>query len=206
MNHDMVFSKCQDTGERGELNHLLYYISHNPFKCEEVKALLTQREIAVETALLEIKEIQSSSIEEIARDKAKKAFAKIKRPLLVEQTGLVIEGYNGFPGGLTQLVWDAIGAESFCKLFGGKAAKAMSIFAYCDGKKVFFSYGETKGQISNEPLEKSMFQWDTVFIPEDYTNTFSEMTPEEKNKVSMRRKALDEFEKSWRLSDGHKSN
>ena len=96
---------------------MLYYISHNPFKCEEVKALLTQRGIAVETALLEIKEIQSSSIEEIARDKAKKAFATIKRPLLVEQTGLVFEEYNGFPSGLTQPVWDALGAENFSKLF-----------------------------------------------------------------------------------------
>jgi len=180
---------------------LLYYISHNPFKCEEVKALLTQRGIAVETALLEIKEIQSSSIEEIARDKAKKAFATIKRPLLVEQTGLVFEEYNGFPSGLTQPVWDALGAENFSKLFGGKAVNAVSIIAYCDGKKVFFFSGETKGQISNEPLGKSMFQWDTVFIPEDYTITFSEMSPPEKSKVSMRRKALEKFEKRWRSSD-----
>ena len=175
---------------------MLYYISHNPFKCEEVTSILKQRGITAEASPLEIKEIQGSSIEEIARDKAKKAFAIIKRPLLVEQTGLILEEYSGFPGGLTQPVWDALGAENFSKLFGGKAAKAVSIFAYCDGQKVIVFSGEIKGLISARPQGKSQFQWDTVFIPEHCTISFSEMTLEEKNKVSMRRKALDEFAKA----------
>ena len=43
-------------------------------------------------------EPQSESVEEIARSKAGQAFAALKRPLIVDDTGLFIKALNGFPG------------------------------------------------------------------------------------------------------------
>ena len=37
------------------------------------------------------------------------------------------------------------------------------------------------------------FQWDCVFVPENTQQTFSEMTKEKKNTMSMRTKALQQF-------------
>ena len=37
------------------------------------------------------------------------------------------------------------------------------------------------------------FQWDCVFQPDGYTETFAEMGTAKKNEISMRRKALDKF-------------
>ena len=37
--------------------------------------------------------------------------------MFVEHTGLFIEALNGFPGGLTQLFWDTVGAERVAALF-----------------------------------------------------------------------------------------
>jgi XTP/dITP diphosphohydrolase len=45
------------------------------------------------------------------------------------------------------------------------------------------------------------FQWDCVFVPDGYTETFAEMG-DRKNDISMRRKALDAFAVFLKASKG----
>jgi len=52
---------------------------------------------------------------------------------------------------------------------------------------------ECKGKINEKISEKISFAYDALFIPEGETRTFSEMTKEEKESFSHRKKALDEF-------------
>ena len=58
--------------------------------------------------------------------------------------------------------------------------------------------GEVKGKISWEPRGSNGFGYDPVFIPEDGTKTFAEMTDEEKNTISHRGRALRTFVKYLR--------
>ena len=102
---------------------------------------------------------------------------------------------NGLPGGLTQVFWDALGPERVCELFGrgdrvGVIAKTR--IGYCDGRSVHQFQGEIQGRIATEPRGDRSFQWDCVFVPDGYDETFAEMG-DRKNDISMRRRALDGF-------------
>ena len=172
----------------------LRFLSGNPNKVAEATAILSAAGfelIAVETKL---DEIQSADVELLVRDKCVRAFRLIGRPVFVEHTGLFIEALNGFPGGLTQIFWDTLGAERVAGLFAREddgRAVARTRIGYCDGRCVHQFEGEVSGTLASEPRgERS--QWDCVFIPDGEVETFAEMG-ERKNEVSMRRKALDQF-------------
>jgi len=54
--------------------------------------------------------------------------------------------------------------------------------------------GRVKGRVVS-PRGDTRFQWDQIFMPKGYDMTFSEMSVEEKNRVSHRRKAFEKFRK-----------
>jgi XTP/dITP diphosphohydrolase len=174
------------------------FLSANENKLTEVKEMLETEKIHVLAHAMRIDEIQSESMEKIVKDKVKKAYAKLKRPLLVEQTGLLISDFGNLPGGLTQVFWDALQADKFCQYFYGKGeVLAETVLAYCDGKRIYLFSGSVKGIIVPEPRGDRTFQWDCVFQPEGQDQTFAEMPKEKKNEISMRRIALDQFHHFW---------
>lgn len=173
----------------------IYFVSNNKYKINETNKLMKELGVNIEGVSLKINEIQSRDIQLIAKDKALKAFKQIKRPLFVEQTGLYMEDFGNLPGGLTQIVWDSLEADKFCDYFGKRAntkAKAVTTIAYCDGIKIHFFQGQIQGKIVDKPRGDRSFQWDCVFQPDKYNETFAEMG-EKKNEISMRRIAMKEF-------------
>ncbi len=58
------------------------------------------------------------------------------------------------------------------------------------GQEYFFE-GRCDGQILRSPTGESGFGYDPVFLPDGSGKSFAEMTPEEKNMFSHRRKAAD---------------
>jgi XTP/dITP diphosphohydrolase len=171
----------------------LRFLSSNPNKIAEARAILSPGGFELISVERKLDEIQSGDVEFLVRDKCIKAFRLIGRPVFVEHTGLYIEALNGFPGGLTQVFWDTLGAERVSKLFGREdgAAVARTRIGYCDGRCVHQFEGEVSGSLASEPRGDPS-QWDCVFIPEGSDETLAEMG-ERKNEVSMRRKALDQF-------------
>ena len=169
------------------------FVTHNDYKLKEVQKLLD--ETTVIAAKLKIDEIQTDDVEKLVKDKLLKAFREVGRPVFVEHTGLYIESLNSFPGGLTQEFWDKLEADRFSELLGNvenTKAIAKTTIGYCDGKKIHFFDGEVIGKIAPEPRGNRDFQWDCVFIPEGYTETFSELG-EKKNEISMRKIAFEKF-------------
>jgi XTP/dITP diphosphohydrolase len=171
----------------------LRFLSSNHNKVAEAKAILSGAGFDLIAVEKKLDEIQSADVELLVRDKCIKAFRLIGRPVFVEHTGLYIEALNGFPGGLTQIFWDTLGAERVAELFGKDdgAAIARTRIGYCDGRRVHQFEGELSGKLSPEPCGDAS-QWDCIFIPEGSNQTFAEMG-ERKNEISMRRKALDQF-------------
>ena len=51
--------------------------------------------------------------------------------------------------------------------------------------------GEIRGEIVSP--RGNRFAWDQIFQPEGYQQTFAEMSSEEKNRISHRKKAFDLF-------------
>jgi XTP/dITP diphosphohydrolase len=55
--------------------------------------------------------------------------------------------------------------------------------------------GAVRGAVAKEERGKSGFGFDPIFIPSGYDQTYAELGLDIKNKISHRRKALEEFEK-----------
>lgn len=171
------------------------FVTKNPHKADEVKAILGDIDVSIIHAPLTIHEIQTENIEDIVRDKVLKAFNQIGRPVFIEHTGLHIDSLKGFPGGLTQVFWDKLEADKFSELFGhlkNTALTAKTVIAFCDAKKIYTFEGAIEGNISPEPKGDRAFQWDCVFIPNGYSETFAELG-KKKNDISMRKLAFDKF-------------
>jgi XTP/dITP diphosphohydrolase len=171
------------------------FVTKNPHKSQEVQAILGDIGVSIVHAPLTIHEIQTEDIKLIVRDKVLKAFSQVGRPVFIEHTGLYIDSLQGFPGGLTQVFWDKLGADKFSELLGGlenTSLTAKTVIAFCDAKKVYIFEGEVLGNIAKEPRGNRDFQWDCVFIPKGFQETFAEMG-EKKNEISMRKLAFDRY-------------
>jgi XTP/dITP diphosphohydrolase len=93
-------------------------------------------------------------------------------PCMVEHAGLILKAHaaKGFPGGLTQPMWDALGPEEFLRRTSaaGEEAIARAVFGVCDGMAIETFVGETEGRISDAARGKREFYWDTVFCPKEF--------------------------------------
>ncbi|WP_370194135.1 MULTISPECIES: non-canonical purine NTP pyrophosphatase [Aurantimonas] len=180
---------------------LIRFLSGNKFKIAEAGNILKSVGVDMLPVHFPIEELQSSDMEAIVRDKTLRAFHKLGQPVFVEQTGLFLEDLNGFPGGLTQVFWDTLQKERVSRYFGGSVVTAITRIGYCDGKRVLQFEGAVKGTISTEPRGDDSFQWDCIFIPDGYKQTFSELGLK-KDEISMRKKALDSLAQHLKM---HKS-
>lgn len=75
---------------------MLHFITENKDKIETAKRELTPFNIEFEVMKLKITEVQFHDIEEIAVDKAQKAFKEVKKPLFVNDADWYIKVLNGF--------------------------------------------------------------------------------------------------------------
>ncbi len=172
------------------------FVSRNEFKLAETATILQSLGIEVLPVKETIEELQTTDASRLVRDKALRAFTKIGRELFVEHTGLRLKVLNGLPGGLTQVFWDTLKADKMSELFGSEeegSVEAVTDLCYVDGRQFHEFSGVITGRISKQPKGSRDFQWDCVFIPDKKSQTFAEMGPDEKNKISMRNKALDAF-------------
>jgi len=166
----------------------VYFVTSSNEKVREAEEILG---IKLKQIKLNLKEIQSLDVKEVATDKARRAFSIIKKPVIVEDTGLYIESLNGFPGALIKWVLKTIGNKGLCKIVGrNRKAIAKTCVCFFDGRKCKVFSGNINGKIAKRPRGNEGFGWDSIFIPEGYTKTFAELGTKEKNKISMRRKAF----------------
>lgn len=170
----------------------LYFVSKNKFKHAEASQIFEPLGVSIEADHTEINELQTIDTELLVRDKAARAFKQLGRPLFVEHTGLYLDLLNGFPGGLTQIFWDSLKKERFSELFAHESytVTAKTTIGYVDGRRVHLFYGEIAGRIVSPPRIDNGFQWDCVFVPDGYEQSFSEMG-HAKNEILMRRRALE---------------
>jgi XTP/dITP diphosphohydrolase len=148
----------------------------------------------IERLDLDLPEPQALDPSEIVDAKARAAYALLARPVLVEDSGLAVHAWGGFPGALVKWLEKSAGVEGLARMldpFPDRSATATCAIAYCDGGEVVTARGETRGTIAPSPRGAGGFGWDAIFIPEGSGRTFAEMAPEEKDRVSHRRRAWD---------------
>lgn len=171
----------------------LIFITGNPGKA---KYLSEYFHLPVRNEKIDLPEIQSLDLEEVVRDKAWRAFEKIKEPVLVEDTSLEFESLGSLPGPYIKWFYERLGNEGLCHLLNGyenRNAIARAQFGFCDGKEVYIFEGSTYGKIADKPRGSGDFGWGPIFIPDGYSKTWGEMTSEEKHHAAMRKAAVEKL-------------
>ena len=143
----------------------LFFVSSNNHKYQESKKILDSFGIKLGFLKSDLEEIQSNSLNDIAIKKARNAFSKYKKPIIVEDDGLFINSLEGFPGPYSSYVFKTIGNKGILNLLkNNRKAKFVSIITYCD-KTILESFdGKLNGIISKSQKGKG-WGYDPIFIP-----------------------------------------
>jgi XTP/dITP diphosphohydrolase len=141
-----------------------------------------------------------ATFEENALAKARDAFAATGLPSVADDSGLEVDALNGMPGVLSAR-WagvhgdDAANNELLLAQLRdvpderrGAAFVSASALVSSDGEVVV--RGRWPGRIASEPRGVGGFGYDPVFIPEGLSCSAAELTPERKDSMSHRGRAL----------------
>lgn len=179
----------------------IVFATHNRHKVEEVQAVLGpsfQLVTAAEAGITaEIPETQPT-IEGNASQKARYVYEHTGLNCFADDTGLEVEALDGAPG-----VYSARYAGEhvsygdnnalLIKNLDGKSNRRARfrtvISLIVDGREHLFE-GTVEGVIAAESHGDGGFGYDPLFIPDGYTTTFAEMSPEAKNGISHRGRAV----------------
>ena len=174
----------------------LVLVTQNIHKLRELRPLFEEFEVPFETTRHKKFEIRSNDVSTVALEAARFAFKEIGKPVVVDDTGLYIEALSGFPMAYPAFVLETIGTEGILKLMDGvenRSAKFIIAAGYADSTQSRVFLGEMKGSISDTHAGSEGFGYDPIFIPENYSKTYAELTFSEKIGISHRTKAFRAF-------------
>lgn len=182
------------------MNPELVLASNNPGKIKEIRAILPG------FTLLSLSDIGfNRDIEEPFNTFRDNALIKARtiaefsgKDVLSDDSGICIEALNGAPG-----VYSARYAgepkndernlqKVLTELQGVANRSAYYVAVIClirDGSAHFFE-GYCSGRIAHEPTGDGGFGYDPIFIPDGYAQTFGELPPDVKHRLSHRGAAL----------------
>jgi XTP/dITP diphosphohydrolase len=182
----------------------LLLATHNAGKVGELRAILSGVPITIKSLLdyPDIPEVEEDgkTLEENALKKARETFLATGIPSLSDDTGLEVFSLDLRPGVISARYAGekATYADNYRKLLGELAGyqrdrrkarfRCVSVFIAEGVEKV--AVGACHGTIIEAPAGTGGFGYDPVFVPDGYSQTFAELSPEIKNTISHRAKAF----------------
>jgi non-canonical purine NTP pyrophosphatase (RdgB/HAM1 family) len=172
----------------------LYFITGNQNKFDEVKLILP----GIKQIQIDLDEIQEIDPHKVITHKLKTALKHHSGEFIIEDTSLFFECLqNKLPGPFIKWFLKSLGNQNLyemTKKYNNFRATAKTIIGYANENLEFeFFEGSLTGTIV-PPVGENGFAWDKIFIPDGCNKTMAQMTTDEKNKISMRTKALLKFE------------
>lgn len=182
----------------------------NPGKAKEFKTFFAK--YGINTASLldlsqEIDDIEETgtTFEENAALKAEQISGLLQTPVLADDSGLVIDALDGRPGvfsaryagepkddqkNIDKVLRELQGVEA-----SGRSARFVCVLAVTvPGETTIFKKGYCEGKIATFQTGHNGFGYDPIFIPNGYTETMAELSPDEKNQISHRAGAIHQLE------------
>jgi XTP/dITP diphosphohydrolase len=182
----------------------LIFATNNQHKVDEIRSVLDNglQIITLQEAGIDIDIPEPyDTLEENASGKSRTIVGMTGLNCFSEDTGLEVMSLNGEPGVKSARYagdnrsFDANIDKLLANLAGkddrtGRFRTIISLVL--DGKETLFE-GICEGEIITERRGEKGFGYDPVFIPAGADKTFAEMTMEEKNKYSHRKKATEKL-------------
>ena len=197
----------------------LVVASNNEHKIVEIKQILEKYELEIKSLKemnIDIDIVEDGkTFEENAEKKARAIYEYLIKQgssdfiVMADDSGLSVDYLNGEPGVYSARYAGEHGDDDknneklLNKLQGvpieKRTAKFICSICLIDDKgKVYNSVGEVKGYITEKLTGGRGFGYDPLFYYEGFKNTFSNVSIEEKNKISHRARALQEVSKILR--------
>ncbi len=144
-----------------------------------------------------------TTFEENSLLKAKAVMEASGLPAIADDSGLCVDALGGAPGvysaryggpglddvGRYQLLLENMKGQM------PRTARFVSVITCCfPNGDVLSARGECEGTIAFAPMGEGGFGYDPVFFVPELKKTFSQLTPDEKNAISHRGKALKAFQ------------
>jgi len=194
--------------------------TNNQNKVIEIRAMLKPLDIEVltpaEAGVTEfIAEETGKTFEENAIIKANACSKITGKVSIADDSGLEVLALDGAPG-VYSARFSGTGATDkknnellLEKLKNVPAAERTASFvsviaAVLDNGDIITARGECRGKIAFKPSGKGGFGYDPLFIPDEYAEpakSFADISPEEKNSISHRAKALQAFYEKLKESE-----
>jgi XTP/dITP diphosphohydrolase len=182
----------------------LIFATHNANKVKEIQSILPEslQIISLHDAGIneEIPE-PFATIEENSETKAQYIFKQYTKDCFSEDTGLIVPALQGEPGVRSaRYAGDNANTQDNIALLLHNLKNSKDRDAYfktvitviVNGKQHQFT-GICQGTIIDETIGESGFGYDPIFVPNGSQFTFAQMSLEEKNKFSHRKKAMEQL-------------
>jgi XTP/dITP diphosphohydrolase len=182
----------------------LIFATANQHKVDEIQSAIGDRLdiMSLKQAHIDIEIPEPhETLEENASEKSRTISALTGLNCFSEDTGLEVDALHGAPG--VHSARYAGEEKSFDKniekllneLSGesNRDAQFRTVISLMVDRKEWLFEGVCKGQIIREKRGTSGFGYDPVFVPRGSQKTFAEMSMEEKNRFSHRKKAADQL-------------
>ena len=162
------------------------FVTSNENKFLTLKEKLRGFDICLEHANIDLLEPQLPTIKQVAETKASQAFAILKRPVLVNDSGLTIPILNDFPGPYTKYISEKIGNQGILNLLRNKSDRTAYLeqtFCYADSNQIICFSDKVRGHIlTSENILDNPKEWGAIwniFAPGTSEKPRSCMTDEE---------------------------
>jgi XTP/dITP diphosphohydrolase len=182
----------------------IIFATNNQHKVDEIRSALPEN-----FSIVSLKEAgigidipePYDTLQENAAEKARTIFDLTKTNCFSEDTGLEVYSLNNEPGVHSaryageEKSFDKNIEKLLSKLGNSSERKARFCTVIClilENKEYFFE-GVCEGEIINERRGGQGFGYDPIFIPTGSGKTFAEMSIDEKNSFSHRKKAMDKL-------------
>ena len=181
----------------------ILFFSHNQKKIIEVKQIFKDSRIKVFdlNSFEEIKEPRETGDTFASNAKIKSKYGQkvFNIPCFADDSGFCVEALKNNPGVKSKRFLEKFSNKKkafeyiISNVIEKKNYKAFFVTAICltlkDNHHIVF-LGRVNGTVSLKPKGTNGFGYDPIFVPENYTRTFAEMSLEEKNIISHRKIAI----------------
>ena len=180
--------------------------TRNPGKIRELKDLLADVE---GLEILSVLDVPFSEVEEDGQTFTDNALLKARSisretglSVLADDAGLVVDALNGEPGVRSArysgepVDYARNNTLLLERMRGVDERKARFVIVAAlhlvDGRE-YVREGSLSGKITESPAGKGGFGYDPLFVPDGYTRTLAQMDLDEKNRISHRRRAIEQI-------------
>lgn len=166
----------------------IVFVTSNAGKVKTLERKLDQNKYKVVQENIDLPEIQANNALEIATFKARYAYEKLDRPVIVQDSSFHITALKGFPGPYIKYVNETLGPNGILKLVEGvddRSAHFELALVYIDEASKEHSFvniaraGSLAEAVYQGDSENSWSSLWKIYIPPEHTKTLAELTPEE---------------------------